>query len=70
VERDDGSFDLRRTFVPEAQRGRGIGGRLTRRALEHARDTGRRVVPTCSFVASFIDRHPEFEELRAGAGRG
>jgi predicted GNAT family acetyltransferase len=51
------------TFVPPALRGRGIAEALVRPALEEARRTGRRVVPQCSYVARFIERHAEFREL-------
>jgi predicted GNAT family acetyltransferase len=53
------------TFVPDALRGRGIAAVLVRTALEEARRTGRRVVPRCSYVAEFIQRHPEFRDLVA-----
>jgi len=51
------------TFVPPAQRGRGIAEKLVRVALEHARTQRMRVVPACSYVEVFIDRHAEFKPL-------
>ncbi len=51
------------TFVPPELRGRGIAEKLVRPALEHARAEHRRVVPACSYVATFIERHPEFRSL-------
>lgn len=53
------------TFVPSELRGRGIAEKLVRAALEHARDQRRRVVPACSYVAAFIERHAEFQPLLA-----
>jgi predicted GNAT family acetyltransferase len=53
------------TFVPPALRGRGIAEKLVRVALEHARSERLRVVPACSYVAVFIERHPEFHPLVA-----
>ncbi|MDO8541861.1 MAG: GNAT family N-acetyltransferase [Opitutaceae bacterium] len=53
------------TYTPPAQRGRGIAEKLVRFALDHARDQSRTVVPACSYVAVFIDRHPEFKPLLA-----
>ena len=53
------------TEVPSAVRGRGLGGRLARAGLEHARATNARVVPQCPFIAAWLARHPEFEDLRA-----
>ncbi|MBI5690611.1 MAG: N-acetyltransferase [Verrucomicrobia bacterium] len=54
------------TFVPPDLRGRGLAERLVRAALEHARAQNWRVVPACSYVAGFIERHPAYQDLRAG----
>lgn len=51
------------TEVPPALRHQGIGSELIRGALEWARARGLKVVAECSFVAAFIDRHPEFADL-------
>ena len=51
------------TEVPAALRGQGIASRLTRGVLETARAQGLKVVPRCSFVAAFMSRHPEFNDL-------
>ena len=64
-ERDGSVLDFDHTYVPKALRGGGIASRLTARALDYARERGARVVPTCPFVAAYIERHPEYRELRA-----
>jgi predicted GNAT family acetyltransferase len=51
------------TEVPEALEGRGIGNILARVALDYARANRLRVVPRCKFIASFIKRHPEYQDL-------
>jgi hypothetical protein len=38
---------------------------LVRRALADARSQNAVVVPACSYVAAFIQRHPEFHDLLA-----
>lgn len=53
------------TFVPTELRGRGIAEQLVRPALVHARANNLRVVPACSYVATFIERHREFADLLA-----
>lgn len=58
-------LDLDHTFVPRPLRGGGIASQLTAHALEHARQHGLRVVPSCPFVAAYIARHPEYRELLA-----
>jgi predicted GNAT family acetyltransferase len=64
-ELDGRILDLDHTFVPPEHRGGGIASQLTVRALEYARERGFRVVPSCPFVAKYIERHPEYRDLRA-----
>lgn len=51
------------TLVPPELRGRGIAEKLVRAALADVRGQGRKVVPRCSYVAKFIERHAEFQDL-------
>ena len=60
---DDSSVDFRSTFVHPGLRGRGVGEKLVRRALEWAREEGLKVVPTCWFVDTVVRRHPEYAPL-------
>lgn len=62
---DDDTLNYRSTRVPRAHRGEGIAGELTEFALEYARKHGLRVVPGCSYVERFIERHPEHADLVA-----
>ena len=41
----------------------GLGSRLVRAALDDVRDKGETVVPRCSFVRGWIERHPEYRDL-------
>jgi uncharacterized protein len=56
---------FKHTLVPPELRGRGVAEQLVRAGLAEARATGRRVVPACSYVAKFIERHREFQDLLA-----
>jgi len=57
------------TEVPLAAEGRGVAGQVVRAALEHARRQGLRVQPMCSYVRSYMSRHPETHDLLpAGTG--
>jgi predicted GNAT family acetyltransferase len=58
-------LELDHTFVPREFRGSGIASQLTVRALDYARERGCRVVPSCPFVSAYIERHPEYRDLRA-----
>jgi uncharacterized protein len=53
------------TGVPAEVGGRGIAGELVRTALDMARKEGWTVVPACSYVQVWIERHPEYAALRA-----
>jgi predicted GNAT family acetyltransferase len=53
------------TFVPGELRGRGIAENLVRAGLAWVRAEKRAVVPACSYVAVFIQRHAEFQDLLA-----
>src|SRR4051794_33248283 len=62
-EEDGDSVAMTHTFVPPELRGRGLAEKLTRAALDWARGDKKRVVPACSYVAVFIQRHPEYRDL-------
>lgn len=60
---DGAGVVLEHTFVPEEMRGRGVAAALVRVALNEARQRQWKVVPRCSYVARFIERHQEFADL-------
>jgi predicted GNAT family acetyltransferase len=61
----DGTMIFTHTVVPPELRGRGIAEKLVRAALTEARAQGRKVVPACSYVAKFVERHAEYRDLLA-----
>lgn len=52
------------TEVDPSMRGTGLAGRLVRFALDDIRAQGLRVDPQCWYVAEYLDRHPEYADLR------
>lgn len=64
VQRGD-SLDLMHTAVPPEEEGGGIGSSLAQAALDHARATGHKVIPSCPFVRAYVRKHPEFVDLVA-----
>ena len=46
-----GIIDVRTTFVPADERGKGLAEKLCDAAFEHARSAGLRILPTCSYVS-------------------
>jgi predicted GNAT family acetyltransferase len=63
AEPDEATIDLQHTLVPEADRGRGIGGTLVRTAIQHAREEGKRVIATCPFVKAWLERNPDQRDV-------
>jgi predicted GNAT family acetyltransferase len=61
--RDDRTITITHTEVPRAVEGRGIGSALVKGMLDMIRQEGRKVVPLCSFVRSYVSRHPEYRDL-------
>lgn len=64
-DRRDGTIRYLHTGVPRELEGHGIAGRLAQAALEYARAEGLQVVPVCPYVRTYIQDHPEFEDLTA-----
>ena len=53
------------TEVDPPLKGKGIGSQLAAKILDSLRAKGQRVVPACGFIASYIERHPEYADVRA-----
>lgn len=64
-ERESNRLVFTHTFVPPGLRGRGIAETLVRAALDYARAQKLQIVPACSYVAAFVERHREFQALIA-----
>ena len=62
--RSDGLLTVLHTEVPGELEGRGIGSRLVRGLLAIARAEGLKVRPLCPFVRAYMDKHPEYADLR------
>ena len=60
-----GKVVLLHTEVDPMVEGSGLGGRLVAGALDDIRSRGLAVVPLCPFVAAYIRRHPEYDDLVA-----
>jgi uncharacterized protein len=52
------------TQVDPAMEGRGVASALVLAAMKAATGAGVRVVATCWYVEGWLDRHPEFQQLR------
>jgi uncharacterized protein len=62
--RQDGrSITFLHTEVPQELAGRGVGSALAKAGLNYAREQRLQIIPNCEFVASYIEKHPEFADL-------
>ena len=57
------NLSLIHTEVPTALQHQGLADALARAALEYARGHSPRVKVICPFVAKYLTRHPEFQDL-------
>jgi predicted GNAT family acetyltransferase len=55
----EGGRLVSKTLVPEELGGRGIASRLAKHVLQDIRDKGLKILPTCTFFAGYIQKHPE-----------
>lgn len=58
-----GTTELPHTYTMPAFRGRGLAAQVVNFALDDLSARGQIVLPTCWFVAEYIEAHPEFQHL-------
>lgn len=51
------------TEVPNESEGKGIAGKIVASAMAYAREAGLRVIPKCPYVASWLTRHHEYDDI-------
>ncbi|WP_122817367.1 GNAT family N-acetyltransferase [Nocardioides pantholopis] len=62
----EGRIVFTHTEVDDAFEGQGVGSALAQGALDDVRRSGNRdVVPMCSFIKVWIDKHPDYADLVA-----
>jgi predicted GNAT family acetyltransferase len=54
------------TEIDPSRRGQGLGAVLVQGTLDDIRPTGKKIVPSCWYVAQFIDENPAYKDLVAG----
>ena len=58
-----GQIVLPHTVVPDAFAGKGVASALAKHAFGYARDKGLTVIPTCPFMAAWVKKHPEAQDV-------
>ena len=61
----DRVLDLQHTFVPPENRGEGVGEALVEHAFSHAREQGYRIQPSCPYVRTWLEKHPDQRDVVA-----
>jgi predicted GNAT family acetyltransferase len=51
------------TEVDDAFAGQGLAAQLVQQALVDVRQSGKRIVPVCPYVAKFLKKHAEFADI-------
>jgi predicted GNAT family acetyltransferase len=59
----DGRVMFPHTVVPPAHEGQGLASKIARASLDWARSEGLKVIPACSFYRTYLQRHPEYQDL-------
>ena len=57
------------TEVDPVMEGKGVGGTLARAALDDVRAQGLTFSVKCPFIASWLRRHPEYDDIRVELGQ-
>jgi len=58
-------LDLQHTFTPRELRGKGIAGKVAEFAFEYAKKNNLKIIPTCPFIPSFLEKNEQYKELLA-----
>lgn len=60
---DGDEITFTHTEVPKEAEGRGIAGKVVAAAVAYARDQKLRVIPQCPYVAGWMKRHREYDDI-------
>ena len=60
---DGDEITFTHTEVPKAAEGTGVAGRLVADAMAYARGANLRVIPQCAYVAAWLKRHSEYDDI-------
>lgn len=62
--RSGSQVDFVHTEVDDAYGGQGLASKLVGFALDDVREQGQRFVAHCPYVVKWLERHPEYDDLR------
>lgn len=61
---DDKTVNITHTFVDPSLRGQGIADKLMTEVFKYLSENNLKVVCTCSYAASWLEKHPEYQNLK------
>jgi uncharacterized protein len=64
ISKDNVMF-LTHTSVPKALEGKGVGSRIVLQTLSYVKENNYKLAPLCPFVAKYLVKHPQWQELLA-----
>ncbi len=63
TEPDERTLDLLHTVVPPEEQNQEVGSQLVEHVLGYAREHDKEIIPSCPFVRSWLEAHPEYHDL-------
>lgn len=63
--KDDKLLLLIHTEVPPELEGKGVASAIVQKTLQYAKDNNIKIIPHCSFVLSYLEKHPEWNDIIA-----
>lgn len=51
------------TEVPQGHEGKGIASQLAKHVLDFAREKHKQVIPLCPYIAGYLRRHLEYQDI-------
>lgn len=65
VRREGDVLTIKYVYAPPELRGTGAAGRFMQSLMDTARAEAVKVIPVCGYAATWIERHPETQDLLA-----
>lgn len=60
---DKESLDIYSTYTPPQLRGQGLAEKVVLAAFEYAKEKKIKVIPSCWYVRTFLDKHSEYQSM-------
>lgn len=65
IEEEDKTFDFTHTEVDERFQGQGVATDIAAGVVDFARDSGVKIIPSCSLIRSWMAEHEESHDVLA-----